>query len=281
MLALLLTSQQSLVSPVPKPVETAAPQSPNIILIFIDDMGYGDLSCNGALNIQTPNLDKLASEGIRFTNFLSAQAVCSASRASLMTGCYANRVGISGALFPGANVGLAKEEMTIADMLKQKNYATGIFGKSFANSGITGSVARSMEAWVKFNAVSANAVISIGGQANAQLYELMAYSNNLIEHYWGNFTQSSTVLATNTWYNIVIIYDGTTNHYVYINGVQVGFSSTPALNTSNSPIYVGPAVTTTWGAFDGKIAALRIYNRALISTEVTANFNALKSRFGL
>ena len=158
---------------------------------------------------------------------------------------------------------------------------TGIFGRSIANSGITGSVARSMEAWVKFNSVSQNAVISIGGQSNSLLYELMAFQNNAIEHYWGSFTQSSTVLATNTWYNIVIIYDGTTNHYVYINGVQVGFSSTPSLNTSNSPIYVGPAVTTTWGAFDGKIAALRIYNRALTSTEVTANFNALKSRFGL
>jgi arylsulfatase A-like enzyme len=129
MLAMLLTSQQSLVSPAPKPFEAAASSSPNIILIFMDDMGYGDLSCNGALDIQTPNLDRLASEGIRFTNFLSSQAVCSASRASLMTGCYANRVGISGALFPGAKVGLAKDEMTIADLLKQKNYATGIFGK--------------------------------------------------------------------------------------------------------------------------------------------------------
>lgn len=158
---------------------------------------------------------------------------------------------------------------------------TGIFGRSIANSGITGSVARSMEAWVKFNAVAANAVISIGGQANAQLYELMAYSNNLIEHYWGNFTQSSTVLATNTWYHIVIIYDGTTNHYIYINGVQVGISATPTLNTTNTPIYIGPAVTTTWGAFDGKIAALRIYNRALTLSDVTTNYNALKTRFGL
>jgi len=158
---------------------------------------------------------------------------------------------------------------------------TGIFGKSINNSGITGSVARSMEAWVKFNSVAGNAVISIGGQSASQLYELMAYSNNLIEHYWGNFTQSSTVLATNTWYNIVIVYDGTNNHYIYINGVQVGFSATPTLNTSNTPIYIGPAVTTTWGAFDGKIAALRIYNRALTSSDVTNNFNVLKIRFGL
>ena len=160
---------------------------------------------------------------------------------------------------------------------------TGIFGKSVSNSGITGSVARSMEAWVKFNSVSGNAVISIGGSvvSSSTLYELMAYNSNVIEHYWGSFTQSSTVLATNTWYHIVIVYDGTTNHYVYVNGVQVGFASTPTLNTSNTPIYIGPAVTTTWGAFDGKIAALRIYNRALSSTDVTNNFNVLKSRFGL
>lgn len=154
---------------------------------------------------------------------------------------------------------------------------TGIFGKSVTNSGIIGSVARSMEAWVKFNSVSGNAVISIGGSvvSSSTLYELMAYNSNVIEHYWGNFTQSSTVLAINTWCHIVIVYDGTTNHYVYINGVQVGFASTPTLNTSNTPIYIGPAVTTTWGAFDGTIAALRIYNRALSSTDITNNFNAL------
>lgn len=102
---------------------------PNIILIFMDDMGYGDLSCYGALQYRTPNLDKLASEGVRFTNFLSAQAVCSASRAALMTGCYPNRVGISGALFPNAKVGLNPDETTIAELLKEKGYATGMFGK--------------------------------------------------------------------------------------------------------------------------------------------------------
>ena len=111
------------------PVNTSPKTSPNIILIFMDDMGYGDLSCYGALDINTPNIDRLASEGIRFTNFLSAQAVCSASRAAILTGCYSNRVGISGALFPGAKIGLARNEMTIADLLKQKSYATGIFGK--------------------------------------------------------------------------------------------------------------------------------------------------------
>ena len=102
---------------------------PNIILIYMDDMGYGDLSCYGALNIQTPFLDKMAAEGMRFTNFLTTQAVCSASRASLLTGCYANRVGISGALWPKAGIGLSLDETTIPELLKQKNYATAAFGK--------------------------------------------------------------------------------------------------------------------------------------------------------
>ncbi len=95
----------------------------------MDDLGYGDLSCYGALQYRTPNLDKLAGEGVRFTNFLAAQAVCSASRAALMTGCYPNRVGISGALFPNAKVGLNPDETTIAELLKEKGYATGMFGK--------------------------------------------------------------------------------------------------------------------------------------------------------
>ena len=95
-------------------------QLPNIILIFMDDMGYGDLSCYGAVNYRTPNIDRMAAEGIRFTNFLAAQAVCSASRAALMTGCYPNRIGISGALMPFSKNGINSSETTIAEMLKQK-----------------------------------------------------------------------------------------------------------------------------------------------------------------
>lgn len=102
---------------------------PNIVLIFMDDMGYGDLSCYGASGINTPSLDKMANEGIRFTNFLTTQAVCSASRAALLTGCYSNRVGISGALMPRSPIGLSHDETTIAELLKQKNYATAAFGK--------------------------------------------------------------------------------------------------------------------------------------------------------
>ncbi len=101
----------------------------NIVLIFMDDMGYGDLSCYGATTYRTPNIDQLASEGIRFTNFMAAQAVCSASRVALMTGCYPNRVGFWGAYGPNAKVGIAESEMTMAELLKQKGYKTAIYGK--------------------------------------------------------------------------------------------------------------------------------------------------------
>ncbi|MEI6276075.1 MAG: sulfatase [Prolixibacteraceae bacterium] len=108
-------------TPKPKPV--------NIIVVFIDDMGYGDLGCYGATGYTTPNLDKMASQGIRFTNFVSAQAVCSASRAGIMTGCYPNRVGISGALNPDSKIGLNPNEETIPEILKQQHYKTAAIGK--------------------------------------------------------------------------------------------------------------------------------------------------------
>ena len=110
-------------------LKPSKPTQPNIVLIFMDDLGYGDLSCYGATQYTTPNLDKMANEGLRFTNFLAAQAVCSASRAALLTGCYPNRIGIWGALMPNAKIGLNANEVTIAEMLKDKGYKTGIFGK--------------------------------------------------------------------------------------------------------------------------------------------------------
>ena len=109
--------------------ENTSSVPPNIVIIFTDDQGYGDLGTYGATQFTTPHLDKLASEGMRFTHFYSAQAVCSASRTGLLTGCYPNRVGISGALGPNASVGIHENEMTIAELVKQKGYATGIFGK--------------------------------------------------------------------------------------------------------------------------------------------------------
>ena len=107
----------------------AADRPPNIVIIFTDDQGYGDVGCFGAQGFETPNLDRLAREGRRFTNFHVAQPVCSASRAALLTGCYPNRIGIHGALGPKAKVGIADGETTIAELLKARGYATGMAGK--------------------------------------------------------------------------------------------------------------------------------------------------------
>ena len=103
--------------------------APNIILIFADDLGYADIGPFGASTYKTPNLDRLAGEGRRFTSFYVAQPVCSASRAALLTGCYPNRIGIMGALGPKSKVGIHSNEVTLAELVKQKNYATAIFGK--------------------------------------------------------------------------------------------------------------------------------------------------------
>lgn len=102
---------------------------PNIVLIFADDMGYGDLGVYGATQWKTPNLDQLASDGVRFTQFYVPHAVCSASRAALLTGTYANRLEIFGALDHSAKHGLNPEETTIAEMLKANGYITGMVGK--------------------------------------------------------------------------------------------------------------------------------------------------------
>lgn len=111
------------------PVSTGDSLRPNFVLIFADDMGYADLGAYGAKEIKTPNLDRMAAEGIRFTDFCVAQAVCSASRAALLTGCYPNRVGIFGALGPASKNGIHSNELTLAEVLKQRGYATAIYGK--------------------------------------------------------------------------------------------------------------------------------------------------------
>ncbi len=102
---------------------------PNIIIIFTDDQGYADLGCYGAEDFETLNIDRLADEGMRFTSFYVSEAVCSASRSALLTGCYAQRVGIRGALSPFAMTGLNREEETIASILKKQGYNTCMVGK--------------------------------------------------------------------------------------------------------------------------------------------------------
>ena len=106
----------------------AAPP-PNVVIIFTDDQGYADVGVFGAKGFATPNLDRMAREGRRFTDWHAAQAVCSASRAALLTGCYPNRIGIHGALPPNSKVGLSDSEVTLAQLAKSRGYATAIFGK--------------------------------------------------------------------------------------------------------------------------------------------------------
>ncbi len=106
-----------------------AAEQPNVVFIFADDLGYADLACFGAKDIATPNLDRLAEEGTRFTNFLVAQAVCTASRAALMTGCYSNRVGLAGALNHTSKIGINPSETILPELFKSRGYATAIFGK--------------------------------------------------------------------------------------------------------------------------------------------------------
>jgi arylsulfatase A len=102
---------------------------PNIILINCDDLGYGDLGCYGSRVNATPYLDRMAAEGMLFTDYHVMSPVCSASRAAMLTGCYPQRVGIKGVLFPGDPIGLHPDEITIADILKGQGYKTKIVGK--------------------------------------------------------------------------------------------------------------------------------------------------------
>ena len=107
----------------------AADRPPNIVVIFMDDMGYADIGPFGAKDYKTPNLDRMAKEGRIFSDFMVTQAVCSASRAGLLTGCYNIRVGIGGALGPNAKHGINETETTLAEICKSKGYATACYGK--------------------------------------------------------------------------------------------------------------------------------------------------------
>ena len=107
---------------------------PNVIIIFADDLGYGDLGCYGSKINQTPTLDKMADEGKKFSNFYVSSPVCSPSRASLMTGCYPQRISFGTfdglrVLFPGQGIGLSNEEKTVAKTFKESGYSTKIIGK--------------------------------------------------------------------------------------------------------------------------------------------------------
>ena len=103
---------------------------PNIVLIMCDDMGWADLGCYGSKQNPTPSIDQLGKEGVRFTNFLATQAVCTSSRVALLTGCYPNRLGLGGtALGPNSKIGLSNDEQTLGTLLQKAGYHTGVVGK--------------------------------------------------------------------------------------------------------------------------------------------------------
>ncbi|MDG1242005.1 MAG: sulfatase [Opitutae bacterium] len=107
-----------------------ASQKPNIIIVFNDDQGYQDLGCFGSPDIKTPHIDRMAEEGMKFTSFMVASPVCSASRAALLTGCYPNRVGVPNVFFPNTGaLGLAPKHVTMAEVLKTVGYKTKAVGK--------------------------------------------------------------------------------------------------------------------------------------------------------
>ncbi len=110
-----------------KTAQTQRP--PNVVIIFADDQGYQDVGCFGSPDIETPNLDRMAQEGRKFKSFYVAQAVCGASRAALLTGCYSNRIGMLGAPGPSATHGIDDGETIIAEVLKSRGYKTAMLGK--------------------------------------------------------------------------------------------------------------------------------------------------------
>jgi arylsulfatase A-like enzyme len=113
-----------------KPAIAAEERPPNFIIIFVDDQGYQDLGCYGAEKIKTPRIDRMAAEGIRFTDFYVAAPLCSPSRAALLTGCYPTRIGMGNwVLRPDSNRGIHPDEVTLAELLKTRGYTCGCIGK--------------------------------------------------------------------------------------------------------------------------------------------------------
>jgi len=118
-------------------IEAKKKEKPNLVIIFTDDQGYADLSCYGAKGFETPNIDQLAKEGMKFTDFYVGASVCTPSRAALLSGCYPNRVGLGQVLFPKgpkwthnkANRGFNSDENTLPELLKGEGYATSCVGK--------------------------------------------------------------------------------------------------------------------------------------------------------
>jgi arylsulfatase len=115
-------------APLAEAARGASAPAPNVVMIYCDDLGYGDVGCYGS-SMRTPNIDRMAAEGVRFTHFYSGNPVCSPSRAALLTGRYPVRAGVPRVLFPTDKGGLPDSETTIAQALKARSYATMCIGK--------------------------------------------------------------------------------------------------------------------------------------------------------
>lgn len=164
-----------------------------------------------------------------------------------------------------------------------------VFGKTMSNTGITGNGGKTMSAWVKIDATDVDwaCVASIGEYAAAKVFEIYAERNGttysqLIFHWSGGQVKANPNLAKNTWYYVTIKSDGSNNNYIYINGVQEGYSI-QALNITNSPLYMGAPKTYSQGGwndnFRGRISTLSLYNTALTNQTILDNYNATKGRY--
>ena len=128
----------------------AIAQKPNIVVVLCDDLGYGDLACYGHPHIKTPHLDRLAKDGIRFTDFYSAAPVCSPSRVGLLTGRSPNRAGVYDWIPPRRNFHMRAEEVTIPQLLKKAGYATGAIASLLVIRG-KGLALNVSELWHRWN----------------------------------------------------------------------------------------------------------------------------------
>lgn len=115
--------------------QAATDKRPNLVIILADDLGYGDLATYGHQIVQTPNIDKLAQEGVKFTDYYAPAPLCSPSRAGLLTGRMPFRTGIRSWIPEGKDVALGRNELTIANLLKEQGYDTAIMGKLHLNAG--------------------------------------------------------------------------------------------------------------------------------------------------
>ena len=217
-------------------------EKPNIILIMADDLGYGDISCYGNTYINTPNIDALASEGIRFTDFHSNGTVCSPTRAALMTGKYQQRTGVGGVITAAnhRDVGLAIDEITMADELKKYSYNTAIFGKWHlgydAKFNPTLQGFDSFKGFVSGN-VDYHAHIDQEGYLDwwndANMQDEEGYSTDLITQYGIDFIKSNNPQDTRKPFFLYLPYEAP--HYPYQKKIDKDLRKIGVKGTNSVP----------------------------------------------